>query len=115
MAVVACGSADAATGRPTRHSSGKTLFEIADVVVDSCAPIGDASVPVANHQDKVGPVSTLAFVTCAWMTVCTVAEILAGRGVTLYINPSHNVPGDATARQRLDAVLGEYKKRIAGV
>lgn len=115
MKVIAYGSAAAARGKQTRHSSGKTIFEIADVVVDSCAPIGDAAVPLKNHQDKVGPVSTLAFVTCVWMTVCTVAEILAERGVKLYIHPSHNVPGDTTARQRLDDCLAEYKRRIAGV
>lgn len=115
MTVVAYGSAAAAAGRPTRHSCGRTIFDIADVVVDTCAPVGDSSVPVPGHLDKVGPVSTMAFVTCAWMTVCAVAEVLAGRGVTLYINPSHNAPGDTTARQRLDEVLAEYKRRIAGV
>jgi sugar phosphate isomerase/epimerase len=57
----------------------------------------------------------MAFVTTVWMTVCTVAEILADRGVKLYINPSHNVPGDTTAKQRLDEALAEYKRRIAGV
>jgi hypothetical protein len=49
------------------------------------------------------------------MTVCTVAEILADRGVKLFIHPSHNVPGDTTAHDRLDAALAEYKRRIAGV
>lgn len=29
--------------------------------------------------------------------------------------PSHNVPGDTTAKQRLDEALAEYKRRIAGV
>jgi len=115
MTLVAYGSAAAAAGRPARHSCGRTIFDVADVVVDTCAPIGDASVPVPGHQDKVGPISTVAFVTCAWMTVCTVAELLAARGVKLYINPSHNVPGDATARQRLDEALAEYKRRVAGV
>src|SRR5207245_8946053 len=87
LKVIADGWAAAAKGKHTRHSSGKTIFEIADIVVDSCAPIGDASVPLKNHQDKVGPVSTMAFVTCVWMTVCTVAEILAGRGMKLFIHP----------------------------
>ncbi|MBD0289368.1 MAG: SIS domain-containing protein, partial [Flavisolibacter sp.] len=50
-----------------------------------------------------------------WMTVCTVAEILAQRGVRLFIHPSHNVPGDNTARERLEEALAEYKKRVAGV
>src|SRR5512135_56815 len=115
MKVIAYGSAAAALGKQTRHSSGKTIFDIADIVVDTCAPIGDACVPVQGHQDNVGPVSTMAFVTCVWTTVCTVAEILAARGVKLYIHPSHNVPGDTTAKNRLDAALAEYKRRIAGV
>jgi uncharacterized phosphosugar-binding protein len=115
LKVIAYGSAAAAQGKQTRHSSGKNIFEIADIVVDSCAPIGDASVPLKNHEDKVGPVSTMAFVTCVWMTVCTIAEILGERGVKLHIHPSHNVPGDASAKQRLDAALAEYKRRIAGV
>jgi uncharacterized phosphosugar-binding protein len=115
MKVIAYGSAAAAKGKTSRHSTGKTIFDVADIVVDSCAPIIDASVDLKNHQDKVGPVSTMAFVTCVWMTVTTVAEILADRGVKLFIHPSHNVPGDTTAKQRLEDALAEYKKRVAGV
>jgi uncharacterized phosphosugar-binding protein len=115
MKVIVFGSAEAAKGKKTRHSCGKTIFDLADVVVDTCAPLEDASVVLKNHQDKIGPVSTMAFITCVWMTVTTVAEILADKGVKLYIHPSHNVPGDGSARQRLDEALAEYKRRIAGV
>jgi len=115
MKIIVFGAAAAAKGKKTRHSCGKTIFDLADVVVDTCAPLEDASVPLMNHQDKIGPVSTMAFVTCVWMTITTVAEILAGRGVKLFIHPSHNVPGDSTAKQRLDEALAEYKRRIAGV
>lgn len=115
MKVIVYGSAAEAKGKKTRHSSGKTLFEIADLVVDSCVPVIDASVDLKNHTDKVGPLSTLAFVTCVWMTITTVAEILADRGVKLFIHPSHNVPGDTTAHERLDACIAEYKKRVKGV
>jgi uncharacterized phosphosugar-binding protein len=113
--VIVYGSAKEAEGKKSRHSSGATIFELADLVVDTCVPIQDACVPLKNHFDKVGPVSTLAFVTAVWMTVTTVAEILADRGVKLFIHPSHNVPGDTTAKERLDEALAEYKKRIAGV
>lgn len=115
MKVIVFGSAANAKGKQTRHSSGKTIFDIADIVVDTCAPLEDASVTLKNHQDKIGPVSTMAFITCVWMTVTTVAEILAERGVKLYIHPSHNVPGDESSRKRLDEALAEYKQRIAGV
>jgi uncharacterized phosphosugar-binding protein len=115
MKVIVYGSAAQSVGKTPRHSCGKTLFEIADAVVDTCVPLQDASVPLKGHIDKVGPVSTMAFVTAVWMTVTTVAEILAERGVKLHIHPSHNIPGDTTARQRLDAALAEYKRRVAGV
>lgn len=115
MKVIVFGSAAEAKGKTTRHSSGKTLFELADVVVDTCVPIQDASVPLKNHLDKIGPLSTMAFVTTVWMTVTTVAEILADRGIKLFINPSHNVPGDMTAKERLNEALAEYKKRVSGV
>ena len=113
MRVVATGSA-AEVGK-SRHASGKTLFEIADVVIDTRVPAGDSSVPVKNHFDKVGPVSTMAFVTVVWMTITAVAQNLTERGVKLFIHPSHNIPGDKTARERLDAALAEYKRRISGV
>jgi uncharacterized phosphosugar-binding protein len=115
MKVIVFGSAAEAKDKKSRHSSGKTLFDLADIVADTCVPVVDASVPLKNHFDKVGPVSTMGFVTAVWMTVTTVAEILADRGVKLYIHPSHNVPGDTTAHDRLEEALGEYKRRIKGV
>src|SRR6516225_3401344 len=115
MKVVVCGSEAGFRDKPTRHSSGKKLFEIADVVVDNCTDAVDASVVLKNHQDRIGPVSTIAFVTLVWMIITTAAEELAERGVHLFIHPSHNVPGDTTAHERLDAALREYKTRIAGV
>lgn len=115
MKVVVFGSAAEAKGKKTRHSSGKNIFEIADIVVDTCAPIEDASVRLKNHVDKIGPVSTMAFITCVWMTVTTVAEILEERGVKLYIHPSHNAPGAGDSKARLDEALEVYKQRIKGV
>ena len=113
MKVIATGSAEQAASSTPRHPSGQKLFELADVVIDTRVPAGDSSVQLPGHQDNVGPVSTMAFVTVVWMTITTVAELLASRGVKLFIHPSHNVPGDTTARQRLDAALAEYKRRAA--
>ena len=115
MKVVVFGSASEAKGKKTRHSSGKNIFELADIVVDTCAPIEDASVSLKNHVDKIGPVSTMAFITCVWMTITTIAEILEEREVKLFIHPSHNAPGAGDSKSRLDEALAEYKKRIAGV
>lgn len=115
MKVIVFGSASETGEKVPRHSCGKNLFQIADYVVDSCCPLVDASVQLKNHQDKIGPLSTMAFITTVWMTICTVAEILEERGFKLHIHPSHNVPGDTTAHERLDACIKEYKKRVKGL
>jgi len=115
MKLVVTGSAAAYADQSPRHSSGKKLFELGDVVIDTCTPAVDASVPIPNHVDRIGPISTMAFTTVVWMTISTVAELLCERGVHLYIHPSHNVPGDTTAHERLESALAEYKRRIAGV
>jgi uncharacterized phosphosugar-binding protein len=115
LKVIVTGSAAAYADQPARHSSGRKLFDIADVVIDTCVPAVDASVPIPDHIDRVGPISTMAFTAVVWLTITTVAELLVERGVHLYIHPSHNIPGDTTARERLEAALGEYKRRIAGV
>ncbi len=115
MKVVVCGSEAGFRDKASRHSSGKKLFDLADVVVDNCTDAVDASVVLKNHQDRIGPISTISFVTLVWMIISTVAEDLANRGEHLFIHPSHNVPGDTTAHERLDAALREYKRRVAGV
>jgi uncharacterized phosphosugar-binding protein len=115
MTLVVTGSAEAFQDKPARHSSGRKLFELADIVVDTCVPAVDAAVALDNHVDRVGPVSTMAFTTVVWMTITSVAEILVERGHHLHIHPSHNIPGDTTAHDRLSAALAEYKRRIAGV
>jgi uncharacterized phosphosugar-binding protein len=115
MKVIAFGSAEQTGNKVPRHSGGKNLFQIADYVVDTCCPLVDASVDLKNHRDKIGPVSTVAFITAVWMTICTVAQILADRGEKLFIHPSHNVPGDTTAQERLDACITEYKRRVRGL
>ena len=115
MHLVATGSAAEAARSAPRHPSGKRLFDVADVVIDTRVPAGDSSVPLRGHVDNVGPISTMAFVAVVWMTITTVAELLADRGVKLHIHPSHNVPGDTTAHERLDAALREYKRRSAGL
>jgi uncharacterized phosphosugar-binding protein len=112
LKVIATGSAAGFANAASRHSSKRTLFELADVVIDTCVPATDAAVTVPEHQDRIAPLSTMAFVAVVWMTIATVAEQLIERGVSLHIHPSHNIPGDTTAHERLAAALAEYKRRV---
>lgn len=44
----------------SRHSSKKLLFELGDIVIDNCGDIEDASIKIANIDQKVGPTSTIS-------------------------------------------------------
>lgn len=65
MKVVVAGTARAFSDKETRHSSGKKVFGLADVLIDTCVPAMDATVDLANHRDNVGPVSTMASASLA--------------------------------------------------
>ncbi|KRM99900.1 sugar isomerase domain-containing protein [Loigolactobacillus rennini] len=43
----------------SRHSSGKHLFEVADIVIDNHGDIGDAACQLKGTPQKVGPTSTV--------------------------------------------------------
>ena len=60
LTLVVAGSAAAFADKPSRHPSGKKLFDLADIVIDTCVPAVDASVALKDHYDKIGPVSTMA-------------------------------------------------------
>lgn len=121
MKVVVFGSAANTGDKKSAHTCGKNLFQVADYVVDNCCPLQDASVKIDQLADEklgipnyFGPLSTIAFITDVWMTLGETAEILENRGVKLYIHPSHNQPGDTTARERLDACVKKYREMTQG-
>ena len=60
----------------SRHSSGNKLYMVCDVVIDTCAPLGDAVAELDGGQ-RVGAVSTLAGTFIAnCITVQAAAECL---------------------------------------
>lgn len=67
----------------SRHTSGKRLFEISDVVLDNMAPYGDAGVDI-DGQTRMGPISTL--------TGCFLAQSVIGRYVELLIENHMDAP-----------------------
>lgn len=57
--VIAVTSVTYSRSSASRHSSGKRLFEIADVVLDNCGEIGDIAVKVGELDQGLGPTSTI--------------------------------------------------------
>ncbi|HCM87141.1 MULTISPECIES: SIS domain-containing protein [Enterococcus] len=65
----------------SRHSSGKRLFELADVVLDNHGDTGDACCSIEGIEQKVGPSSTVVGATILNTIVVEVTRKLIERGV----------------------------------
>ncbi len=94
---------------PSRHSSGKRLFEIADVVIDNHVPTGDAVVELRPDLPKVSAVSTVVGAAILQSLVAEVAARLLQMGTEPPIWISANVPGGDEHNLQLAA---KYPSRI---
>lgn len=83
------------------------LFEVADLVLDNCAPIGDALVEIPGTQQKVGPTSTVTGAAMLNAIVARVAALLQERTGDAPVFMSANLDeGEAHNRRWLDHYRG---------
>ena len=91
-ALIAVTSLEHTNAVTPKHSSGKRLSDVADVVIDNLAPFGDSTLTVGDGIG-VGAVSSLTAAFIAQVLTITVAQrlVLAGEVPPVYI--SANIPG----------------------
>jgi uncharacterized phosphosugar-binding protein len=111
MKVMAITSLAHARSTRSRHSSGKRLFEIADVVLDNSTPPGDALVEIESVRHRVGPGSSIGAIALVNALKCQVAENLAARGIRPDVLPSPHFEGDEEAAREFERVLQAYHDR----
>jgi uncharacterized phosphosugar-binding protein len=111
MKVIAITSVEHANSTSSRHKSGKKLLEIADVVLDNCAPAGDALVEIESVPYRVGPGSSIGAIAVINALKCQVAELLMSRGIRPDVLPSPHVVGDEAAAKEFERVLQAYHDR----
>lgn len=93
----------------SRHSSGKKLFEIADIVLDNCGVYGDATLPYGDSEQRTGPTSTLGGILIIQALMVAVIDELMKRNVVPPVLTSANRDGgDGHNRELID----RYKERI---
>jgi uncharacterized phosphosugar-binding protein len=91
----------------SRHSSGKRLFEVADIAIDNCGVVGDAVLNVEGVGTGVAPSSGVAFCYLIWaVTSEAVAQMLA-RGVEPHVYRSVNLPDGEAFNERAEAAYRE--------
>ena len=108
--VVAVTSGAVSSGLRPRHPSGKKLYEVADFVLDTGVPAGDAVVPLDGYTWSVAPVSTLISVGLLNAIIAQVARNLVAAGVSPPVLASVNAhDGD----DHNDRVVERYWRRLA--
>ncbi len=91
-----------------KHPSGKRLAEVADVVIDTLAPFGDATTTVADGV-VVGAVSSITAAYIAQALTIGVVERLVADGEVPPVYISANVPG---GDEHNNALADRYGDRI---
>jgi uncharacterized phosphosugar-binding protein len=99
-----------ASSQPSRHSSGRHLHEVVDLVIDNGAPAGDCAVTLGNGV-PVGPLSGVLGATIVQALVVGAGARLLADGHEPPVFRSGNVDGGREVSQRL---LDQYWDRIRG-
>ena len=76
-----------------RHSTGKNLFDYADVAIDDYNPVGDAAVLVPGCETSIAPISNVVDFTIAHWLEIECVRICVERGIEPPLWSSANVPG----------------------
>jgi uncharacterized phosphosugar-binding protein len=115
LPVIAVVSMDHCLNSPAKHSSGKRLPDVADVVIDNCTPAGDAMVKVDGLEDPVGPGSTIGAAAVTNALKCAVAEKLTRMGQPPIVLTSSYFLGAEGSHRRFDECYDDYRQRVQKV
>jgi uncharacterized phosphosugar-binding protein len=89
--VIAITNPRQAASSPSRHESGKYLYQVADLVIDNCIPVGDAVLEVPGLAQKMGPSSTVAGAAIMNAIMIEAAARLQAMGKNVPVIASANV------------------------
>jgi uncharacterized phosphosugar-binding protein len=93
-----------------QHESGRKLYQIADVVIDTSIPAGDAAIVLPSTTTRMGPLSTLVGAAIVHSVSIEAAALLVERGMTPPVLVSANL--DTTSQEDLERMLAAYADRI---
>ena len=96
----------------SRHSSGKRLFEVADLLIDTGAGLSDASIRIEGLEAPVGANSTSLTIAIAHAIVSATAEKLVKRGVQPFVMVNPNTTGKQAANIANDRNYDELWRRL---
>jgi uncharacterized phosphosugar-binding protein len=97
-----------------RHSSGKKLADVADIVIDNCAPPEDAIVNIKDWEEPVAASSTVMVIMISMTLIAETAKQLSDDGVYRPTFASPNVVTDPDHDYNVYEDYKVFHKSIAG-
>ncbi len=97
----------------SQHQSGKKLQDIADLVLDTGAPMGDSMVAIAGLETPVAPGSTVGGCLLINSIKAEVAARLTREGAPPKVLTAAAVVGPAKAAELFEAAYDEHARRLA--
>jgi uncharacterized phosphosugar-binding protein len=112
IALVGVTSLPHSSATQSRHSSGKRLFEVADVVIDTGIPLADAALKIEGLDSPVGASSTSVTIAIAHAIVSATAEALVKQGIKPHVMVSPNTSGKEAANRENDENYEQLWRRL---
>ncbi len=109
ISTIAVTSLSHSQGTTSRHSSGKKLYQIADIVIDNHCPKGDALLHLEKLPVPTGAGSGIAGLFILQCIMVQAVQTLLDRGITPPVFMSGNLDGSDEYNR---AMLNHYKGRI---
>jgi uncharacterized phosphosugar-binding protein len=110
LKVIAITNLEQSRAATPRHSSGKRLYEVVDVVIDNCVPPGDAVLELPGLETRIGPSSTVAGAAIINSIIIEAVANLLRQDKPVPVLPSAN--SDGVSEQSLSEMLRRYQARI---
>lgn len=93
----------------SKHSSGKKLYEVADVVLDNCVEDGDAMLTLEGLDTKICGMSAITTAILIQACVYRACELLLENGIVPPVFKSQNVDGGPEYNDKL---VNQYFDRM---
>jgi uncharacterized phosphosugar-binding protein len=89
-------------GHPSRHPTGKNLYQEVDYFINCHLPYGDAVIEVESCPQKVGPTSTFCNAFAINLLMAETVRELVSMGIEPPIWTSANLPGGDKKNRKLE-------------
>ena len=86
---------------PSRHPTGKNLYQTVDIYLNNHLPYGDAILKVEGCEQNIGPTSTFCNCFVADCLVLETCKYMVSKGYTPPVLRSGNMPGGDEYNQHL--------------